>query len=133
MPDSTLVLRHNVCPNCGQDLVCGKCGYSEPPIWLTSRHDFETEVALADNVYEWHPRLLTALRTQPDLIFGVYVYKLTKPTPNAPSGRVVRILESIYRARGSTFRRPKNYTERRDSDRKSIAAWKSSHRIKNFV
>lgn len=100
---------------------------------MKSHHDFETEVALADNVQEWDSGLFRALHTQPDVVQGVYVYKLTKPTPNAPSGRVVRILEAIYRARGNTFKRPKNYTERRDSDKKSIAAWKSSHRIKEVA
>jgi hypothetical protein len=110
-------------------MVCRNCEYSEPDIWMKSHHDFETEVALVDNVHEWNPKLLAALRSQPDVVAGVYVYKLTKPTSNAPAGRVVRILEPIYRARGNTFRRPKNYMERRDSDKKSLAAWKSSHRI----
>jgi hypothetical protein len=97
---------------------------------MKSHHDFETEVALVDDIKEKLPDLWAFIDgCSPFAIWGAYVYKITPPTPNAPSGRVIRILKTIWSARGCTFRRPKNYTERRDSDRKSLPSWKSSHRM----
>ena len=130
-----------ICPNCGQDAICKNCGYSEPDLFMKSHHDFETEIALAENVREQMPDLWDKINhtvpLYPDskhwdrLIGPAYVYKLTKPTPNAPSGRVVRILYAIYKARGNTFSRPKNYTERRDSDKRTLKGYKAAHRIRD--
>lgn len=102
---------------------------------MQSRHDFETEVALLDNVQTQMPNLLAKLIQSNCLedsktvrSSGVYVYRIPKQTKALR--RVVRIPIAIFRARGNTFSRPKNYTERRASDQKTDAGYLSSHRRK---
>lgn len=122
------------CPSCGKDFTCPFCGYSEPPnVFRVSHHDFETECALVDNAREKMPEILVRLERGRELGYkyeriGAFVYKLTKPSPNAPSGRVIRIFSAIFKARGNTFARPKHYTERRASDRRSLKGYYSAHR-----
>ena len=76
---------HGTCPNCGSDYLCGKCGYSEAPIFMPSRHDFESEVAIADNVEQYLPELWKALEgcyadSTKLLIRGASVYHIPKIT-----------------------------------------------------
>jgi hypothetical protein len=112
---------------------------------MQSRHDMETEPALQDNVQLqmsdlW--RLLQSAGCDKDssrvLFWGAYVYRMPSQVfrginwlfnlPEYPR-RVVRIPRPIWEARGRTFTRPKNYTERRDSDKRSLAGYLSAHRI----
>jgi hypothetical protein len=101
---------------------------------MQSRHDFETEVALLDNVQLGMPSLSGALQSagclndnKKTFSFGAYVYRMPKQTQALR--RVVRIPKTIFKARGGTFSRPKNYTERRASDKRSLPGYLSAHRI----
>lgn len=125
-----------VCAACGQELVCAKCGYTEPPIFMQSRHDFETEVALLDNVQLQMPELWSKLQAagcysdnKAMLFLGAYVYRIPKATQPQIPRRVVRIPRTIFEARGNRFKKCDNYTERRASDKRSLKGYLSAHRI----
>lgn len=119
------------CPNCGVDFSCARCGYNEVFfVFMPMRFSIPAdglEVALAENVEFYMPEVWEKVKTHSSknpVLIGTSLYWYSdKRTDKAPSGRVNRMPLSTYKLWGDSIREPKEYRERRDSDRKSKEAY----------
>lgn len=112
---------------------------------MQSRHDFETESAIACNVQDQMLELWNLLviwgcdrDRKAGVRWGACVYRMPAQIFRGINWlfgkaeferRVIRIPLAIWEARGCTFKKPRNYMERRESDRRSVEGYLSAHRI----